>query len=571
MVQNLLHILLYDLNLLSTMHRVAAYLGICQHIFAAFATTPIVNLAGYGSFQGLTVNTSLTNESLPVPVDAWLGIDYASQPVGDRRFRPVETRPTAFEGVRSATTYGKICVQDPAAISYEQDEACLNFNVFRTSNIPLSEKLPTLVWIHGGGFVQGSARSLDGASFTASSENPVVVVTFNYRLNSLGFLPSALFEEEGLLNLGLLDQRFLLEFLQEHLSSFGGDPDQITLGGRSAGGHSVGIHYFHNYGNDTGKPLFARVIHQSGSVTARGFPNSSYPQYQADFSRFMGALNCSLDAGNAAAMECLRAAPIDVIQSESSQMYTDGLPSIAWPFQPTLGGPLLERPGSVSGREGTFFHLPAITSHVTNEGKFYTRGDLETNDEFLQFMQQTSPYLNTTDIAIINDLYPDPITHPDSLYANSPNSTQYNRLSEAWSDYAYICPSRETAYRVSSAGVPIWRVHFNAPDAPLAYRSWRGIPHTSDTRYTWASKSVPYPVTADIYHAYLASFVTTGDPNTVRLKGTPEWPLYDASKGAGAEQLIINSGNLTVVEKDSYRREQCEFWNSEERAGRLNK
>lgn len=417
----------------------------------------------------------------------------------------------------------------------------------------------------------GSARSLDGASFVASSERPVAVVTFQYRLNSLGFLPSTLFEEEGLLNLGLLDQRFLLEFLQDHLSSFGGDPKQITLGGRSAGAHSTGIHYFHNYDYDTDKPLFARVIHQSGAVTARAFPDSSYPQYQSDFKRFMGALNCSTEVSNAEALECLRGAPIDVIQSESAQMYIDGKSKIAWPFQPTLGGPLLERPGSVSSREGTFFHLPAITSHVTNEGKYYTPGDLQSNDDFLQFMQQTSPDLNITDISLINELYPDPVAHPDSPYASSPNSTQYNRLSEAWSDYAYICPSRETAYRVSKAGVPIYRAHFNTPDSPLEYQSWRGIPHTSDTRYTWASKKVPYTVTGDIYHAYLASFVTTGDPNTARLPGTPEWPLYEGSKGAEAEQLIINPGNFTVVEKDSYRRAQCDFWNSEERAGRLNK
>jgi acetylcholinesterase len=554
------------------MRRVAAYLALSQQVIAASATTPTVNLTGYGSFQGLAVNSSLANDTLPAPVDAWLGIDYAVQPVGDGRFRPVEARPTAFEGVRPATTYGKVCVQDPLMVPYDQDEACLSFNVFRTADIPLDEKLPTLVWIHGGGFVAGSARSLDGASFVASSENPVAVVTFNYRINSLGFLPSTLFEEEGLLNLGLLDQRFLLEFLQEHLSSFGGDPKQITLGGRSAGAHSVGIHYSHNYGNDTNKPLFARVIHQSGSVTARGFPNATYPQYQSDFARFMSALNCSLSASNTAALSCLRSAPISKIQSESAQMYTDGAPTIAWPFQPTLGGPLLERPGSISTLEGTFFHLPAITSHVTNEGKFYTPGTLQSNDDFLNFMQQTSPYLNTTDIAIINDLYQDPIAHPTtSPYTSSPNSTQYNRLSEAWSDYAYICPSRNTAQVVSRAGVPVWRLRFNTPDTPLQYQSWRGIPHTSDTRYTWASQRTAFPETAEIYHAYLASFVTMGDPNGARLEGTPEWPVYDAGMGGEAEQLVVNPGRFTVVERDGYRREQCEFWNSGERAGRLNK
>ncbi|KXT00825.1 hypothetical protein AC578_2919 [Pseudocercospora eumusae] len=554
------------------MMRTAAWLALGQHILASTATaTPIVNLTGYGSFQGLSINTSLTNDTLPAAVDAWLGIDYAAQPVGERRFRPVESRPSSFEGIRLATTYGKACVQDPSGLPYEQDEACLSFNVYRTAGIPLDQKLPTLVWIHGGGFVAGSSRSIDGAAFAANSKEPVAVVSFQYRLNSLGFLPSALFEQEGLLNLGLRDQRFFLEFLQDHLASFGGDRDHITLGGRSAGAHSTGIHYFHNYGNDTGKPLFARVIHQSGAVTARAFPNSSYPQYQSDFKRLMGALNCSTNATNAAALRCLREAPIRAIQAISAQMYADGAPTIAWPFQPTLGGPLLQRPGSVSGIEGTFFHLPAITSHVTNEGKYYTPGTLQSNDDFLNFMLNTSPDLNMTDIAILNDLYPDPVAHPESPYSSSPNSTQYNRLSEAWSDYAYICPSRETAYRVSKANVPIWRLHFNTPDVPLEYTSWRGVPHTSDTRYTWASKQVPYEIAGQIYHAYLASFVTTGDPNTARLEGTPEWPQYDGSKGADAEQLLVNPGNFTVVERDSYRRAQCDFWNDEARAVRLNK
>lgn len=186
-------------------------------------------------------------------------------------------------------------------------------------------------------------------------------------------------------------------------------------------------------------------------------------------------------------------------------------------------------------------------------------------------MLNTSPSMNFTDIAILNELYPDPITHPDSPYTSSPNSTQYNRLSMAWSDYAYICPSRETAYRVSKAGVQVWRLHFNTPDTPLLYTSWRGVPHTSDTKYTWADKKSAYPETGQIYHAYLASFVTTGNPNTARLEGTPEWPEYDASKGADAEQLLVNPGDFTVVERDSYRRAQCDFWNDQERANRLNK
>lgn len=238
-----------------------------------------VTLQGYGSFCGTEVRSTLRGDDLPAAVDAWLGIDYATQPVGEKRFTEVGA-PAAFEGVKKADKYGKLCVQkDSEPDGKPQDEACLNFNVFRTKGVSSSEKLPVLVWIHGGSFNNGGYTSFDGAAFAASSAQPIIVVNFHYRLNSLGFLPSALFEEEGLLNLGLRDQHFFLQFVQEHIASFGGDPNAVTIGGRSAGAHSVGIHYFHNYGEDADKPLFARAIHLSGSATSRAFPNATYPLY----------------------------------------------------------------------------------------------------------------------------------------------------------------------------------------------------------------------------------------------------------------------------------------------------
>lgn len=126
------------------MLRTGAWLALGQQVFICSAS-PSVNLTGYGSFQGLSITTSLNDAILPSPVDAWLGIDYAQQPVGERRFAAVTERPAAFGGVHEATSYGKACVQDPSELPYDQDEACLNFNVYRTAGIPLSQKLPTLV------------------------------------------------------------------------------------------------------------------------------------------------------------------------------------------------------------------------------------------------------------------------------------------------------------------------------------------------------------------------------------------------------------------------------------------
>lgn len=538
----------------------------------AASSNATVTLPGYGSFIGTSINQTVTGYDLPTAVDAWLGIDYAAQPTGAARFTIVGF-PEPFDGVKEATSYGNVCSQDTAYTgSYIQDEACLSFNVFRTPGVPMDQKLPVLVWIHGGGFVSGTSRSFDAAAFVASSEVPMVGVSFQYRVNSLGFLPSTIFEEEGLLNLGIHDQRLFLEFFNKYASEFGADVDRLTLGGRSAGGHSVGIHYFHNYGSTAGNPLFTQAYMQSGSVTGRAFPPADYPLYQKQFGQFMDYLGCPTD-NNTAALSCLRAADISDIQAISTILWEDSEHNITWPFQPTIGGYLLEKPGSVSGVEGTFHRLPLMTTNVIDEAKLYTPGDLETNDDFIDFVYNISPGMNAQDLADLNALYPDPLTDPSSPYANSPNSTQYNRVSAALTDYMYVCAGQENAYRAAATGnvSAVWKGRFNVPNGTPA---WQGIPHTSDTKYTWDAPDVQYPAVSPIYHGYIASFVTAGDPNTYRIEGTPEWPTYRPTgyglDSAPASQILFDR-NGTYVEKDVVRREQCLWWRDPVRASRLNK
>jgi len=151
-------------------------------VTATYNTSSAVTLPGYGTFVGTTVSQTLTKKPLPRAVDAWLGIDYASQPVGEARFAPVGA-PEPFDGVKNASSYGYSCFQDPDELPYELDEACLSMNVFRPQGLAEDAELPVLIWIHGGGFVAGSARSFDGASFVANSREPLVVVTFNYRVS----------------------------------------------------------------------------------------------------------------------------------------------------------------------------------------------------------------------------------------------------------------------------------------------------------------------------------------------------------------------------------------------------
>lgn len=163
--------------------------GVAQRYLTAFAvltsagSASTVTLPGYGSFAGTSVDQYLTKRTLPEAVDAWFNIDYATQPVGDLRFAPVGP-PEPFSGTKNATAYGLSCIQDASMSPYPQDEACLNLNVFRPQNISSNAKLPVFIWIHGGGFVSGSARSFDGPAFVANSKEPLIVVNFNYRVST---------------------------------------------------------------------------------------------------------------------------------------------------------------------------------------------------------------------------------------------------------------------------------------------------------------------------------------------------------------------------------------------------
>jgi acetylcholinesterase len=384
------------------------------------------------------------------------------------------------------------------------------------------------------------------------------------------------FERLGLLNLGLLDQELLFKFVQQHISAFGGDPSRVTIGGRSAGAHSVGIHLFHNYNKTNGAaPLFSQAILQSGSSTARAFPNASYPLYQQHFSRYLGLTGCNSVANStdAAILACLRAAPIAAIRNASALIYADSEYAITWPFQPTRGGPLLEQSGSASGIHGQFFNIPTITSNVRDEAKYYSPGNIETNAQFLAFLKTLVPGLTAADLSDIETLYPDPADDSNSQYANSLNSTQYDRVSAALTDFMYVCPGQETAVRMSSSDAPVYKLAFVVNNT---FPTWQGIPHTADTKYTWAepggSGGAQYPDVGDLLHGYLADFVALGSPNAGNRTGVPEWPAYvDGGVEKPGLQLRMEAFGNSRVEGDGNRRVQCEWWRDEERAGRLEK
>lgn len=203
------------------------------------AKRPQVHLA-----QGKVVGRTLT-ENLPQPVDAFRGIPYSLPPVGDRRFRPAEKVPPSPDAVVDASQYGPAAPGKPLLkggpkLAYSED--CLTANVFRQARKDDSGKLlPVALYIHGGAFNRGTACMHNTASMVAHAEAPFIAVSFNYRLGALGFLPCSVAAKEGAVNLGLKDQILLFEWVRDNITQFGGDPNQVTLFGLSAGAHSVSL------------------------------------------------------------------------------------------------------------------------------------------------------------------------------------------------------------------------------------------------------------------------------------------------------------------------------------------
>jgi acetylcholinesterase len=384
----------------------------------------------------------------------------------------------------------------------------------------------------------------------------------------LGMLPGNFMEERGLLNLGIRDQRMMLEFLQQYVKNFGGDPSKITLGGQSAGGHSVGIHLFHNYGIDADKPLFHQAILSSGSPTARAFPGVDYPLYQRQVERIMDYVNCPLTPSSAA-LECLRSAEVDDIQFISSSLYNAHNYNITWPWQPVSPGPLLEKRGSTSGVNGTFFKIPILISSITDEGKGFVPQDLRTNAEYLSFWRTLTPGLSDQDFADLQTMYPDVQTNTDSATFVLP---QFDRLAAAYGDYSYICPVQDTAQLLSQAGAKVYKARFNIPNWTPTYM---GVPHASDGSYFNGQDGTQYPEIAETYAAYWSSFVVSGDPNTYSKIGSAYWDTYEVGEGRAYAELVVNrpshGGPVMEDERKAIRMEQCAWWRDRERAMRLNK
>lgn len=234
-----------------------------------------------------TLNGTYAGAYLPAwDQDLFLGIPFAQPPIGELRFQLPRSIDKAFHGERDATDYGFSCMQYDQ--NYTLSEDCLTLNVIRPSGqskrllpvlyvqfeSPIDNSPPRLtissVWVHGGGLYWGSSADprYNLSAIVGVSQDmgqPIIAVSFNYRLGIWGFLQNFDLLVEGSSNAGLFDQRLALHWIQENIASFGGDPDRVVIWGESAGAQSIAYQMFSYDGKDDG--LYHGAILESGSIT----------------------------------------------------------------------------------------------------------------------------------------------------------------------------------------------------------------------------------------------------------------------------------------------------------------
>ncbi len=407
-------------------------------------------------------------------IRAWRGIPYAEAPVGDLRWQPPQEHED-WDGVRSAAQYGSTCLQttfpapgqtgaQPQAGSAED---CLFLNV----NAPKkADGLPVMVWLHGGGFVGGTG----GPSLANSPEmvkRGVVLVTLNYRLGRFGFFAHPSLEGD-VANYGLLDQVAALEWVQDNIEGFGGDPDDVTLFGQSAGGMAVNALMV----SPAAEGLFDKAISQSGLGREHSI---SLDEARADGEQLLPGL----DADGLRDIDATRllGPPQDILAGD--------LPIVDEVM------PMRIADAFAAGEEADVPYMTGTTNAEFPDSVFVSLARPPDAARALLVGTERATFL--------------------SLYGGELGLQQH-----VLSDVLFTEPSRYFA-GLHAEKAPTYRYRFSIA-SPAEQATLGGAPHTAEAKYVF-DHGVDGAL-ADPICDYWVSFAKTGDPNH---EGAPEWPTAE--------------------------------------------
>ena len=501
----------------------------------------LLSCASFG-WQGPVVAVTggqVRGQSLKDGGAVFKGIPFAQPPMGDLRWRePKPAKP--WSGVREATQFGGECAQNPLwGHPKVVNEDCLYVNVW-TPGLPPAPLKPVMVWIHGGGNVNGSGRE-NGESL---SSHGVVVVNFNYRLGLFGFfaLPALTAESphHASGNYGLMDQILALQWVQQNIAKFGGDPANVTIFGESAGAMDVNLLMT----SPLAKGLFHRVIAESGSVLLADGA-ASLPAAEKQGEKLVEQAKIPSGAG---VLQALRAAPVEqLLEAAAKTLPPGGVPGGLG--VDVDGWVLPQSPAEVfaSGKQ-----LPADLIIGINAREFGGPPDAAQ----VKKMIETS-YGKLADRALplygLTSLPNGTVTQakPDPLYGDA---------GAQWmTDTTFRCPSMVVADWNSKAGRPTYQYQFDrgVPGHPEI-----GAIHASEVAYVFGTfgkfngMQVQYDAAdsaiSKAMQAYWTNFAKTGNPDG---DGLPAWPPFKPDTKRFLE--FTDSGPVAGT---GLRRAQCEVF-----------
>jgi para-nitrobenzyl esterase len=450
-------------------------------------------------------------------VRAFKGIPFAAPPVGNLRWAPPQ--PVAsWEGVRSTQAFGPRCMQgrifDDMVFRDEPSEDCLYLNVWAPTQAP-SGKLPVMVWIHGGGFAAGSASEprQDGGRL---SQKGVAVVGINYRLGVFGFLSHAELTKESSHhasgNYGLMDQVAALQWVQRNIAAFGGDPDNVTIFGESAGSFAVSALMV----SPLARGLFHRAIGESGAFFTAG--DGTLAPKTLSASEEIGA-GFAVAAGEPT-LAGLRAKPAEAILEAA-------LKSRIW-FSPNIDGHVLSRDAHAVFAAGEQARVPLLAGWNADE----IRAGIvlaKQKPTAASFAAETRKRFGTFADAVLK-VYP----------ATSDAEALESAAALASDLFIGYATWKWVEMHLSTGDAPVFRYSFDrkipvAPDTRVnglpATAKDVGARHAGEIEYVFGAldslPTVPWQPSdralSDLMMSYWSNFARAGDPNGA---GLPAWPRY---------------------------------------------
>ncbi|CBY00057.1 hypothetical protein IAQ61_002739 [Plenodomus lingam] len=538
-----------------------------------YQSAPTVNVKN-GTYYGV--------HSAAYGQDFFLGIPYAQPPVGHLRFRNPASLESSWEEAKAATQYSPECYgYGSDQWNYAVSDDCLYLNIIRPSGHQ-GQKLPVGFWIHGGGFYQGGGVDQRyNASFAVENSvrigKPIMIVSINYRLSAWGFLSgSQEVIDDGALNLGLKDQRLALQWVQENIEAFGGDPEQVTIWGESAGAAAVGFHLTAYGGRDD--KLFRGAIMQSGNPINYGALRE--PLGLANmYNELVRRTNCGVNSTGS--LECLRQLPAEQL---NAAINITNLPLNVTGFNPVLDYDFIQKRTSIQLEAGEFVHVPIVSGANSDEGTAFSPSPVNSTDALYTYMTNFSRGAVGPDLANkLLQAYPDDLSvnvvaSLGDIRTGAPYGPQFRRAASYFGDQVFIANRRLTCQTWAKAGLAAYCYRFNA--IPAGLPAAMGVTHFQEVSFVFLNlegvgylpaaappfqnKTENYRNLARFMSSNWVSFVHDLDPNawreTYAWQGAEGmWPSYDV---ADPMDFVFDANVTSFAEPDTYRKEGMELINA---------